>query len=305
MRLIQQLILVVKNFTARLESYDSLSGIDESLKKQVEVIRKGNEAEIERYSKTIPPLPSPELKIPRTIKTETIIKREQQDPWASIKLSVEIGTLLALIAYTGLVAYQLLEMKGATATAKKSADDAMKQVQANFVSDQRPYVWALGAMVEIRQDRIYMLIQLADFGKSPAIQERAIGKIFIGKNAIDKAGGWFKQFQTRHLSANDASPTILPPGIPPQIPRTRPEDPLILGYSTIRIGSSQEDPKDVRQASDTNGWIVGVARIDYFDTSGNFYSSELCWVRNLSGQHDNAGRALGEVTPCKEYNVIR
>ncbi len=222
----------------------------------------------------------------------------------TIKFWVEIVALLGLGVYT----YQTYRTNNLTQCALRQAkvqfDAAQKSGSDQFKLDQRPYVWSLSALTTFAQDHIEAAIHLANFGKSPAIDERSIGKVFVSGD-LNQAGEWFSQFGNRHLTTQDASPTIVPPGVPPPIanPAT-PDDRILRGYIVTRVGSERLSNPEVISAESVNRGVIVALRVEYSDTSGDFHYSNMCWIRNLNGQKNPQGHSEGELTPCQKYNEI-
>ena len=123
----------------------SLDGIKKSLDKKIE---SDKEARKSAHTNGNANPFSLELRFPRSIQTRTVVDTKQNEPIEWLKLAVGVATLVAVVAYTVLAAYQLEEMRisaKAAGDAAKTADDTFKASQNIFVINERPYMVLDGA----------------------------------------------------------------------------------------------------------------------------------------------------------------
>lgn len=170
MNLVQRLIAAFKSLSNHFSSYDAhLSNIERLLQEHISAIRERNQTEIERERETIPSSGASELKVPRTIKTETVLKHEEQDPWRYIKFSLEIATFFAIMLYAEFTGFQVYEMRSGTFTAKKSADEALKQSERLFIADQRPWIgMTISQPKDVDADTSEVEVFYINSGRTPA-----------------------------------------------------------------------------------------------------------------------------------------
>jgi hypothetical protein len=158
---------------------------------------------------------------------------------------------------------------------RRSVNDA----GAHFVQDERPYIWQ--AQIKMNQAKPSELlvahIFFANYGKSPAINRRGRGYIFIGPDAPQKAETWFNSFPQGKLpeDTKDVTQMVVPPGIPSN-PDNAPD------YTSLHSEKplTQEEIDAMYKADD---YLVVVDHEQYYDFSGNFYWSNMCWSSLTSG----------------------
>lgn len=168
---------------------NALIGIRDNLQKQTEAEHEARNADDQSHN--APQVLRAELQVPHTIEVETHPKDKKTGrEW--YKLVVETITLLGVLAYAAIAAFQWCEMKKATVATQQAADAAtsaattaavaLKTSQQQFRTEQRPYIWAdpRGAFQrpeggyadwEIRNGRFYfdVVVDLRNGGRSPAI----------------------------------------------------------------------------------------------------------------------------------------
>ena len=169
----------------------------------------------------------------------------------------------------------------------KATQDSIKLAKENFQEDQRPYLWRLTSRAYPITDKqkISYDIFFANYGKSPAINERSVTNLFFGKEAMSQAESWFAKHGDTRLTGGSVG--IVPPGIPPTI-ETVPS-------WTSAISNKIPSKDEVEYILKTDKSVVVVARVEYFDTGGNFYRSDMCFYRLASGP----------IASCLQHNEIK
>jgi hypothetical protein len=159
--LFQQFIAAKKRISEELHEISvSLHDIQKSLNKNTEAISKAAESG-DKKEDTPPPII--ELRFPKSIQTRTVLDSKQNEPMEWIKLSLGLTTLIAIIAYTTLSAYQLIEMKNAAET----AHDALVSNDRAWVGQSGPIKVNFILGIDKRPTaEIYL--RLVNFGHSPA-----------------------------------------------------------------------------------------------------------------------------------------
>jgi hypothetical protein len=212
--------------------------------------------------------------------------------------------------WTKVAAFLVLVYAGITGWQACLTREAINNNAKQFQIDQRPYVWTNNIKPEISiqaGQRMWANISLIDYGKSPALKLRIVGKIFIGTTAKQDADQWFAIFGDKSFSDPEQSEIVVPPGIPPPIPTpaapqvpTKPgmpePEPSTFGgggYFTVMSDKVLGQP-DVNYILSTEESAVIVARLQYFDGFGNLYYSNICMSRFTSGA----------VPSCSKHNEI-
>lgn len=164
------------------------------------------------------------------------------------RYKIEIATLVVLGVYT------LLNLLLVILT-----NQSIKQSQAQFREDQRPYVWQTPGPglnrpnveydIPANGQRVKCGVLLQNYGKSPAITTRIVGDVEFGSDAVH---------QFRKFSWHDYE-TVLPPG----------------KSDYLEYLSNENITADNR-----NIVAQGLAcffRIQYRDTSGHLYETDMCF----------------------------
>jgi hypothetical protein len=189
---------------------------------------------------------------------------------------------------------------------RESINNSVNQFQI----DQRPYLWTTEAypkIVIIGGKRVLANIPFANYGKSPALRTRVIGKIFIGPTAKEDAESWFLIFGgNKPITKRANSEVVVPPGIPTLYPQTErgakdvpetsepPRDPTdetspgpegggFAGLDFTLASDKVLNQSDVDYILGTDESVVFVIHMQYFDGFGNFYWSDVCVSRLVSG----------------------
>jgi hypothetical protein len=147
-----------------------------------------------------------------------------------------------------------------------------------FQKDQRPYIWVSAVVGIVPQQKKQLLarVYLANYGKSPAMEERNVGKIFHGKDAITQADKWFDEMDSGHLSTKDTSVTIVPQGIPADGEKS----PV---WSSIGSDAPLSGPEAKYITENSFSEILAV-HVEYTDIGGkSFYFSDICYHRTTTG----------------------
>jgi hypothetical protein len=167
------------------------------------------------------------------------------------------------------------------ATAKQ-----FKLVSDQFIRDQRPYVTVAVIKPVVKVGEPVMAnLYWGNYGKSPAVHVRGIGRIFFGKDALQQADRWFQQMGNKPLLGPE---TILTPGVPPD-PEHSPESSFSSLFSAKPI--SQEEFSFLMK-HDFSAAVV--AREEYYDIAGNRYWTDMCWTHFTTGA----------IPHCAKHNEI-
>ncbi|MGB6386170.1 MAG: hypothetical protein WBE52_11525 [Terriglobales bacterium] len=295
----RQFINLTKNF--RKEIRKLLSDLHNALQNQTSAIRDYTAATQQRQN-TQPPIQiSAELHTPENIEGDRARRDNRQ---YGLQQWLTVGTWLAFIAaavYAGIAREQLRTAKSQFVEAQRVSKEQFKTAQdasaKQFQIDQRPYVWnsAIEARFDENQRIAFADIYLMDFGKSPAINERGMAAVFVGKLSLAKADNWFKERDKSRLTVKDAPAAILPPGIPSNPLQTQ---------AVERTHSDAIPVADFNAALATDDGLVIVARFEYFDGSGeSFYRSDMCWTRKVRGI-DKVGNPIGGLVSCEKHNQV-
>jgi hypothetical protein len=287
----RQFINLTKKFRKELPKISE--SLRNDIKQQTETIREARDAYDQ--SRNTPPVLRAELQVPHPIEVQTYPKYKKTGrEW--YKLVIETLTLLGVIAYAIVTIRMWREMifarhtaQNAIKEAKHSSDELLEQAQANFIADQRPYLW-LSAQdtYTIPNMPVVSGLYVANYGKSPAIRERGIGTVFFGPNAIADADKWFDSITASSWKGRFSAEHIIPPGIP--------LDPKKTATANVVQSRDPVSPEEFKWIVKNDNSIITVARFEYFDTSGKRYWTDICSAR-LAG--DNAkGR------DCPRHNEI-
>jgi hypothetical protein len=242
---------------------------------------------------------------PITVRFPDDVTRQTQaenDRQYSVQDSIRWATWLAFAAATiyGSIAYlQWREMIEATDAATRAtniarvssgiARQAIQLSKEQFQRDQRPYIW--NSRIEplpssTSTQKLYINIHLANYGKSPAIQQVGKGKIFFGKDALAQADQWFVKLGDKRLPIAD-SVGIIPPGIP-----TNPTD--TNSRTTIFTDRMPTEP-EMEYIGKHDATLVGVYRTEYSDAAGNPYRTDMCFYRAVNTA----------IVMCEKHNEIK
>jgi hypothetical protein len=251
---------------------DSLGLLHLDFEKHINTASEARKAEKERNEPE--PVASSELKITETVKTHKIADDTASPRREWIKVGIEAATLCAVIVYACLTLREWREMisarhvaQVAIETAKRSASEALSQVQRNFIADQKPYVWItdeIGPFVQAphsrgnTSDKLAFNYHFKNYGKSPAINCQEIGHILLGRNA-DK--------RIAFAPLDPGKGAVLPPG--KESFNTAFSDQAIDPTLLADINSKGKDV-----------YVTVAVHFQYSDTSGNVYDSEFCIQRD-------------------------
>jgi hypothetical protein len=220
-------------------------------------------------------------------------EREEDAGRERKKMWLEGLTLAAVLGYAFIAAWQGF-------LTRESIDNNSKQFQI----DQRPYIWTTNKTPYLHAEagqKMWANIEAVNFGKSPALKTRFIGKLFFGPSAGSDADKWFDLIGGRPIDDPNHTEIVVPPGIASVFPR----------QSEIAQKPENEKPKlnleeipaggfggggfftvlsdNVLKQSDVD-YILGndesmriVVRIQYFDAYGNRYWTNVCLSRFTNG----------------------
>jgi hypothetical protein len=218
---------------------------------------------------------------------------------------ISVLTLIGVVIYAALT-YWLGHMT------RESINNNSKQFQI----DQRPYLWTTNTIPQItitEGQKMWANIELADFGKAPALKVRVGGVIFVGPNAKQDTDVWFNGLADKLFTDPDQSEIVVPPGIPSVFqnePKPIPVKPINAkresrpepapsggfvggGYVTIMSIKALTQP-DVDYILDHDESAIIAMRLQYFDAFGNRYWSNVCLSRFTTGA----------IPSCPHHNEI-
>lgn len=149
----------------------------------------------------------------------------------------------------------------------------------NFNRDQRPYIWLVPCNPKILRDstnkKLFANIPFANFGKTPAIGVKAVGRIFLGDDARQKGHDWIVRMRSETFDKRDISVGIVPQGFPAS---------GITPYSVPAWTETVPTDTEWKDAMAANFGIVAVARIEYFGTDPRKrMSADICLERVING----------------------
>ena len=178
---------------------------------------------------------------------------------------------------------------------RQAIDNSTKQFQI----DQRPYVWTTNMRFFLKIEAGQPMcanIPMANYGKSPALKTKTIGKIFIGPTAKVDADIWFDTRNEKSFDVPGISETVVLPGTPSLIPPDTKEIPTggLGGWFFTLTGDKVLTQADVDYILNTDESAVIVVQFEYFDAFGNRYWSDLCTSRFVNGNTPN----------CHNHNEI-
>src|ERR1022692_4895556 len=187
-------------------------------------------------------------------------------------------TLIAVIVYAGIAWWQ-------GCLTRKSIENTGKQFQI----DQRPYIWdsnvtdPTNVKIEAGQ-KMWININLINFGRAPALSARGVAKIFIGTNGMHDADDWFAALGEKALpdDPNDTG-IVVPPGIPSGDITAK----SAFGGGGYFTPTSDRvlTQDDVNYILHSNENIAIVVHIQYFDAYGTRYWSNFCLSRFDTGTY--------------------
>jgi hypothetical protein len=170
----------------------------------------------------------------------------------------------------------------------------LKDAREFFVRDQRPYLWP-SSMNPVdssynANQKMRIKVDIADYGKSPAMKVSVFGDILIGPNALDKADVWFAKLSDKLPAEQVPNETFLrsgtmPDGAGPMFNIVESEKELTLEDAHFIF--STKDGHDIA--------YVLVMRLYYTDASGNLYHSDVCSHNTLTHQ----------LQACKKHNEVK
>lgn len=160
----------------------------------------------------------------------------------------------------------------------KAAQDAIASANGQFQQEQRPYVWLIVSSENgfniVEKEDLWLNVGLINYGRSPAIRQQAIGKVFFGPHANAQADAWFANLGTGpHVMAEGETSNIIPPGAP--------EKGTPFTYVTVR-GDHPLTHNEVEHA--LHDWpVIAALRVQYYDLAGNRYWNDFCQSRAENG----------------------
>jgi hypothetical protein len=198
---------------------------------------------------------------------------------------VTLGAFVAAAVYAGVAIWQACLTR-----------QALKSTEKFAILDQRPYVYfdrtqpiRSGSIPWGSGVKITVSMGLANFGKSPALHVTKVWDVLAGGQPLDHADRWFEKL-------------ILPIKVIPS-PRQLgvyllPTNDVLIEESIMQGEKSQLGGLEPSAGIEANSPYLIVARIQYRDTLGNLYWSDLCL---MPGPTTPAGL---QYIPCLSHNEI-
>ena len=209
-------------------------------------------------------------------------RRERKRFW------LELLMLVAVVIYGGLTLLiwrELVETRRQTAQAVQAAIEQTKaahdlatmnqeSLKRYFAREQRPWVLNAEAGRPILKagEKIVWNYSFDNFGKTPALNVLQAGKVLFGKDSLKKVRSHY--FGKLRTAENDNRGTVIAPR-DPRFRTARSEQVLNLS--------------DIAQITRIDGGIVLLYRIEYLDTDGNDYFTEVCKYTLKTGLIANCG----------------
>jgi hypothetical protein len=270
--LTQQIIATAKKLSNRLDAIrEGILTLHRDSQEQITATRQARNTQNERDN--TPPILRAELQVPHPIEVQTSPKNKKQgQKW--YKLVIETLTLIGVIWYADVATRQWREMIAARHQAQvaiEAAQNANQIAASNFANEQRPYIWFQASTPGFRRldGKMEETIYIANYGKTPAIGVRCIGRIFYGQDARDKADSWLNKMNKGTLANRDISAALIPPKVP--------EDYRKDGFGFPALTENVPSESDLRYPRTNNFGKVIVARIEYYGLGRKtFYWSEFC-----------------------------
>lgn len=162
----------------------------------------------------------------------------------------------------------------------------LSDARKNFILDERPWVWRsfTNLCPLVASKNLCADIQLANYGKNPALHERNNRHMFYGSDAMERADAWFSDLDAGKITLGGNS--IIPPGAP--------VDPARAPVFVSAFSDDAPTSDDISYIQKTDRSTVVVARVEYTDSTGTLYRSDMCIYHLASGaladceRHNNA-----------------
>jgi hypothetical protein len=165
-------------------------------------------------------------------------------------------------------------VEAANATAK-TAREALALGRTSLIQDRRPYV--LSATIEEPTLKIGEAIKwnftYTNFGKSPAIDVISKSRILWGKDALGTVAPDF--FKRMRPLAGEKHGTLIPQG---------------QNYSLTAQSDRILNRSMLEEVTKSDGALVLLVRLEYLDSSGNEYFTNVCTHRLKTGALADCGR---------------
>ena len=200
-----------------------------------------------------------------------VTERKEDRRRETYKLLLEGLTVLAVIVYAGLTYWQICLTR-----------QSLKATRELFQRDQRPYIFA--TKLEIiglaqPENRFFGTYDFINKGKTPALHMKHAGCILTGNDSAQRAEEWFQRLGDGPLNKSYC-------GVGENV----------LYESVLMQGESDKASiVGSRAAANAGETWRAVIRIEYRDTTGERYWSDMCWFRIGEG---------GPFTRCFEHNDV-
>jgi type II secretory pathway pseudopilin PulG len=270
------------------ELENRILAIESTLREQNEVINKAAKASEE--SKKSAEIFSAKLGLPSTPHENEKLGDKKTTPFDWIQLSINVAALFILGAYTAVTAFQWLATTNAVTQATEAvtqAKTANADARTRFVEDQRPIVWptTLDLPQLVPNQKLAWTFSYADYGKSPAVAVQVEAQVVFGDPSKRFLKAEQHVFRQLHTDNTKNVGSVLPPaglgiGLLPNSPGQHIS--TITGFSTA-FSDKAAKSEDINYILQHDGAAMVFIHFEYFDSSGNMYSSEFCRFRLSSG----------------------
>ncbi len=208
------------------------------------------------------------------------LKKQREDSAAAVTTT---GTQLAALQSQITIARYAI----------REAQDSLALTRNNFIQDQRPYVLVSKAELEkdnvgnvtLRSDTpIMWRVEFLNYGKSPAVNDQYMSKVFFGKDARTEAFAYMdKMPKNPDKITPGRSVDSMPPGEHPDRP----------SYITS-ISDTVPARDDLVFITSNEFALYLVGRTFYQDMAGHRYYTDYCRFRLLTGA----------IAGCAKYNAV-
>lgn len=205
-------------------------------------------------------------------------KKHGGDSDRNYKMTVA-ATIIGLLVFVA-TAYQAWLTRDAVNEAVRATDAAID----HFIKDQRPYVLISDNSPEAKiavKEKVFGRIEFRNYGKSPAVNVRSRGKVFVGR---DPKGTAYRFLSGLPPRLTDPPVSLLPPNVDNAKPH----------YSTVQ----SDEALTIEQHAiipQRDFALIVVVRFEYEDLEGNAYQSDFCSGTLMTGR----------IADCPDFNAFR
>lgn len=213
--------------------------------------------------------------LPPEITNEYVSSSKETNAREGRRFVVECVTLgfVALVAILNFVQLQM-------------SHSAAQQSKTQFVADQRPYllVHEISPIHYAVGELMMADLQWANFGKTPAVHEKNISRIFFGRDALALADKFFIDVPDESVPVTTSSEAVIPQsGHGCGIGEKSENSVFDCGFTTSKSKNAVMNAVQLLDATTNDAHLLIVGRIYYRDTAGNRYSTDYCLERFRTG----------------------